>query len=365
MSWQGILGQDAVVEGFRRTLERGRLASSYLFAGPAGVGKRTFALKLAQTLLCSRSEPTEMAPCGECPACQQVLVQTHTDIQIVSLPEDKKDIPIELLIGDKKKDRRNKEGFCYNLSRKPLRGGRKIGIIDDADLLNEAGANCLLKTLEEPPPRSLLILLSTNVSRQLATIRSRCQIIRFRPLTESNLQELIAKSDAVENPDRAEMLVGLEHAGLAESILWSEEPFWNFRQELLNLLAHVPPPVEQLSQVVQSFIEQEKAPAERRKRMQLTFRLTAFFYRTLLRMAVGTAVEMETTDTPHLDETLALAVSKARKFLESDQNSAIESLTRMIDRSLAAEQHTNQNANPATVVGCWADDLNGCLSAQI
>ena len=365
MSWQGILGQDAVVEGFRRTLERERLASSYLFAGPAGVGKRTFALKLAQTLLCSRSKPTEMAPCGECPACQQVLVQTHPDIQIVSLPEDKRDIPIELLIGDKKKDRRNKEGFCYNLSRKPLRGGRKIGIIDDADLLNEAGANCLLKTLEEPPPRSLLILLSTNASRQLPTIRSRCQIMRFRPLSQSHLQELIAKNEAIENPERTERLIGLEDAGLAESILWAEEPFWNFRSELLKLLAHMPPPIEQLTQVVQSFVEQEKAPSERRKRMQLTFRLTAFFYRTLLHMAVGTDAEVAPTDTSHLDEMLSLAVSKARVFLEVDQNSAIESLTRMIERSLAAEQQVDRNVNPGTLIGCWADDLGACISTPV
>jgi DNA polymerase-3 subunit delta' len=365
MSWHGLLGQDQVVASFRRALTRERLATSYLFVGPEGVGKRTFALKLAQTLLCERNEPKEMAPCDTCPPCQQVLAMTHPDIEIVSLPEDKKDIPISLLIGDQQKGRRNKEGFCYNLSRKPSRGGRKIGIIDDADKLNEAGANCLLKTLEEPPARSLLILLSNNASSQLPTIRSRCQIIRFENLHQTHLCELIAKTDEIENPDRAETLAGLEEVGLAESILWAEESFWEFRCELLGLLANVPPAVDQLTHIVQNFVEQEKAPIERRKRMTLTFRLAAYFYRTLLRLAVNPGAELEHGDAPYLDETLMRSVTKAEKCFDLHQIQAIDALTRMIDRSLAAEQQTHQNANSSTVIGCWADDLNACFVASV
>ena len=365
MSWQGLLGQDQVVAGFRRALTRGRLATSYLFVGPEGVGKRAFALKLAQTLLCERNDPVEMSPCGDCPPCQQVLALTHPDIEIVSLPEDKKDIPIRLLIGDAQKGRRNKEGFCYNLSRKPSRGGRKIGIIDDADRLNEEGANCLLKTLEEPPPRSLLILLSNNASSQLPTIRSRCQSMRFQPLSQTHLRELIAKTDEIENPARAESLAGLEGAGLAESLLWAEDAFWEFRCELLNTLSQLPPDVDQLTHVVQSFVEQDKAPVERRKRMTLTFRLTAYFYRLLLRLAVSPETEIKDNSGPYLDDTLMRAVSMGRKSLPQDANCGVEALTRMIDRSLAAEQQTHQNANPTTVVGCWADDLNVCLLTSL
>ena len=365
MSWQGLLGQDQVVAGFRRALTRGRLATSYLFVGPEGVGKRAFALKLAQTLLCERSDPVEMSPCGDCPPCQQVLALTHPDIEIVSLPEDKKDIPIRLLIGDAQKGRRNKEGFCYNLSRKPSRGGRKIGIIDDADRLNEEGANCLLKTLEEPPPRSLLILLSNNASSQLPTIRSRCQSMRFQPLSQTHLRELIAKTDEIENPARAESLAGLEGAGLAESLLWAEDAFWEFRCELLNTLSQLPPDVDQLTHVVQSFVEQDKAPVERRKRMTLTFRLTAYFYRLLLRLAVSSETEIKDDSGPYLDDTLRRAVSMGRESLPQDADCGVEALTRMIDRSLAAEQQTHQNANPTTVVGCWADDLNVCLLTSL
>ena len=96
MTWHGIEGHDDVVELFRRALERGRLASSFLFAGPAGVGKRSFALKLAQALLCSARPEEALDPCGECPECAQVAAVTHPDLMLVSKPADKSVIPVEL-----------------------------------------------------------------------------------------------------------------------------------------------------------------------------------------------------------------------------------------------------------------------------
>src|SRR5687768_14848315 len=100
MSWQGIEGHDAVVEQFRRALTRGRLASTFLFVGPPGVGKRAFARQLAKTLLCSESPPERMSPCGRCPSCQQVAARTHPDLFEIAKPEDRSFIPIKLLIGE-------------------------------------------------------------------------------------------------------------------------------------------------------------------------------------------------------------------------------------------------------------------------
>jgi len=195
MTWHGVEGHDDVVEQFRRALQRRRLASSFLFAGPEGIGKRTFALTLARALLC-RNRPEEMLdPCGECPACAQVLAGTHPDLEQVAKPKDRAFIPLELLIGDK--EHRGREGLCHNISLKPYMGGRKIAIIDDADHLNPEGANCLLKTLEEPPPKSVLILIGTSPAKQLPTIRSRCQLIRFRPLPADVVAELLIARELV------------------------------------------------------------------------------------------------------------------------------------------------------------------------
>ena len=177
MSWNEILGHRDVLERFRKSVMRGRLASTFLFVGPAGIGKRTFAAKLAQALLCESTADTDLDPCGHCPACQQAAAGTHPDLEIIGKPRDKNFIPIETFIGDR--EHRRQEGLCHNLGMKPFRGGRKIAIVDDADYLNAEGANSLLKTLEEPPPKSVLILISESEHRQLDTIRSRSQLVRF------------------------------------------------------------------------------------------------------------------------------------------------------------------------------------------
>ena len=164
MTWQGIHGHDDVVEKFRRALARQRLASSFLFAGPAGIGKRTFAIRLAQALLCPERPEAALDPCGTCHSCTMALAGTHPDVDLVGKPADKAFLPVELLLGDR--EHRGREGLCHRIALRPFLGGRKIAVIDDADALNAEGANCLLKTLEEPPPRSVLILVGTSPAKQ-------------------------------------------------------------------------------------------------------------------------------------------------------------------------------------------------------
>ena len=358
MTWQGLRGQDEVVERFRRTLDRGRLASSYLFVGPPGVGKRTFASRFVQTLLCSRVEPTEMAPCGECDACQQVIAGTHPDLEIVGLPEEKEFIPLELLIGDKEKDRRNKEGFCYNLSRKPLPGGRKIGIINDADALNQEGANCLLKPLEEPPPRSLLILIGTHPQLQLPTIRSRCQTVHFRPLSTADLVDLVVEEGGtIENRDRAAILAAQSAGGVHEALLWAEERLWPFRSELFELLGQLPPDSERLGKLVQAFVSQESTSGDRRKKLRLAVQLVEDFYRALLYKL------LEIDELSPLGEpALRTAVEQAAEHTSSSGFEGSKIVVDSLDRCLVARKHIDQNANPAALIGCWVDDLVRCTS---
>ncbi len=133
-------------------------------------------------------------PCGRCPGCVQVLAGTHPDLIQISRPPGKNDIPVGMLKGD---DDYHpvEQSLLFNLALKPFYGGRKVAIVDDADDLNPAGANCLLKTLEEPPPRSVLILLSTSVDRQLPTIRSRAEIVRFKPLAPEIVARLLVQQN--------------------------------------------------------------------------------------------------------------------------------------------------------------------------
>ena len=94
MTWQGIIGHDRLVDQFRRSLEHRRLATTFLFVGPDGIGKRTFALKLAQAMLCSQSREEERNPCGTCADRKQVTTDSHPDLQLIRKPDDKAYIPV-------------------------------------------------------------------------------------------------------------------------------------------------------------------------------------------------------------------------------------------------------------------------------
>ena len=106
---------------------------------------------------------------------------THPDLHLVSKPADRGFIPLSAFIGDEA--HRMREGLCHTIALKPMMGGRRVAIIDDADYLNDESANALLKTLEEPPPRSVLILIAGNLERQLPTIRSPPRSSALHPWT--------------------------------------------------------------------------------------------------------------------------------------------------------------------------------------
>src|SRR5205807_1760656 len=112
-----------------------------------------------------------------CPACTQVEAGTHPDVFYLRTPEGKHELPVAEM-----------REFCSRMALKPMRGSRKIGMVEDADDFNEESANSFLKTLEEPPPGSLLILLATSVDRQLPTIQSRCQVVHFNSLAAGDLR---------------------------------------------------------------------------------------------------------------------------------------------------------------------------------
>jgi len=254
VAWQGILGHDAVVEQFRRSLARGRLPSTFLFVGPMGIGKRTFALKLAQTLLCQAVPAEQMAPCGKCDSCVQVAALTHPDLIVISKPADRSAIPLAALVGDD--NHRMREGLCHDISLKAFMGGRKVAIIDDADFLNEEGANCLLKTLEEPPPKSVLILIGTSADKQLPTISSRSQTIRFGGLDRRDVAELLEAQGLVADRDQAEWLAEFAEGSLARAMELADEQLWSFRETLLQALARRPLASVPLAQQVVAFVDE-------------------------------------------------------------------------------------------------------------
>ena len=322
MAWQGILGHDSVMEKFRRAAQRGRLSGSFLFIGPAGVGKKMFTIALAKTLLCKNRNEEQWVPCGSCPSC--VLFPEHPDFYTVSKPDDKTFIPLELFIGAK--ERRGREGLCYEISRTPYMGNRKIAMIDDADYMNQEGANSLLKTLEEPPPDSLLILLGTSATKQLPTIRSRCQIVRFAPLSGQNLATILHKIGAVNTLEQGMRIAGQGgNGGIEQALDWNDESLDSFRENLNRVLSLASPDYVKLASMVNGFVESVgKEPQAKRKRLRMVFA-----------MALG-------HDRLQLEKTAFSDAEKARLYI------------RRIEQTLDAMWQIDRNFNLPLIIGHWA-----------
>ena len=165
-----LQGQDQVIGALRNALGRNRLPHALAFHGPRGVGKATCAGQLARALNCRREGPLDA--CGHCVSCQKIRRGYHPDV--LWLAPEARALKIAQV-------RQVIEAVVY----RPHEGERRVIVIDDAHTLNPASQNALLKTLEEPPPSSHLILVTPAFRSLLPTVRSRCQALRFRPLAAS------------------------------------------------------------------------------------------------------------------------------------------------------------------------------------
>ncbi|MBP6944078.1 MAG: DNA polymerase III subunit delta' [Candidatus Omnitrophica bacterium] len=180
MPFNSVIGQELAVDLLKRSISDGRLAHAYLFIGPEGTGKSLLARIFAQALNC---ENKGADPCGECVSCRKIEGGIHPDVVAV-VPEGKSvQIGIEPV--------RRMEA---SMSLKPYEGRTKVFIVDGADRMTEEAANSLLKTLEEPPKDTVMVLLASNMFKLQPTIVSRCQKVLFHPLGErSIMKELIER----------------------------------------------------------------------------------------------------------------------------------------------------------------------------
>jgi DNA polymerase-3 subunit delta' len=287
MAWQGIEGHDAVAAGLAAAEARGRIAGSYLFIGPPGVGKGAFARALARAVVCLDARPG-LAACGQCRSCIQAAAGSHPDIDLVAKPADKSTIPLETFIGDAA--HRMREGLCWRLLLKPAVGSRKVAIILDADHLAEEAANCLLKTLEEPPPGAVIILVGTGLERQLPTIRSRCQVIRFGPLPVETVRQLLAAElDRAGNEvDPATVAAAAAGSGgsLDRARLLADPEVGAFRNRLVELLSRRPLAGVDLARETIALVEAAgKEAPPRRARLVAVIGMAVDFLRAAIRQA--------------------------------------------------------------------------------
>lgn len=232
-----LTGNERVKQFLRRMLEMRRVPGALLFSGEEGIGKKLFALELARALNCRSRQGVEA--CGKCGICQRTIVLNYPAAQDQDVLEkiiwtNHPDVGMVVAPG-----RWLKVDQMRSIEReanyRPFEGAVRVFIIDDADKLNEPSANALLKILEEPPPTSHLILVTSRPAMLLPTIRSRCQPIRFSPLTANEIeQHLVANKLA--KPSEAKLRARAAGGSLARALTDDLETFTERREAMLEVL---------------------------------------------------------------------------------------------------------------------------------
>lgn len=287
MPFSDILGHERIVEVLRRSLQNGKTAHSYLFEGIPGCGRRTTARALIQALFCTVLSDEA---CGTCPSCRKIAGGNHPDIHLLEPLPDKRDISIEQI-----------RNLQHDLSLRPYEAPRKACIIEPAERMNPSSANALLKTLEEPPGDALIILITENAGQLLPTIRSRCQMLRFAPLsTEHVLQLLEAQGVATE---AAALLAPMSGGSLERARELDNEALIVRREAVLSRLAQL-----NINRIATVFDAAEELSGNRDATLELLDMLLSFF-RDAVHLGAGSPEILNRTVRPAIE-----AIAERRPF---------------------------------------------------
>jgi DNA polymerase-3 subunit delta' len=272
--------------------------------------------------------------CGRCASCALVAAGTHPDLILAARPEDKVDLPIEIV-----------RELIEHLSLKPARGGRKVAILDHADDLNAEAANAFLKTLEEPPPGSILILIGgPTPERQFTTILSRCQVVPFSPLRKDEVTELL-REHGIADEVRLDRLVRVAGGSIGQALALDDESLWEFRKKLLATLAATKFDAFELATEWNHSIEEAgKEPGVRRRRASL-----------MLRLLIGLLQDSHRVF--HGVEPLVADSSEATILRAVAGHLGSERLVAWIDRATEADLRIDRKVQLDLVVEAFADTL--------
>ena len=221
MGFAEIIGHSKQLRTLRAGLSNQRLHHAYLFLGPDGVGKRTIAGALAQAIHCSEQNGDY---CGRCVNCASIIDRNHADVRFIGPLPDKKEISIQQI-----------RELERDLRYRSFGGKRKIAIIDPVVSMNVAAQNALLKTLEEPPANSLLILIAPNAGGLLPTVRSRCLRLSFAPLPRADVAAFLQSQHLVKVGD-AEFLAAMALGSIGAALSLDQEALIERRKRWSGVL---------------------------------------------------------------------------------------------------------------------------------
>jgi DNA polymerase-3 subunit delta' len=225
MPFADVLGHDHVKTVLARLIERSRLPGALLLAGPSGVGKKKLALEVACALVCE--SPSAAGACARCHACLRSARGIHPDVFLIE-PATANAMKIDQV----------RDAVRDILSR-PFEGRARAFVLDEAHLLTEEASNALLKSLEEPPPTSHVLLVTASPQTLLPTIRSRCQILRVGALPPTVIEGYLCERAGLP-PEEARLRASLAGGSLGQALAFESEAYRSVREGVLRLLERVP-----------------------------------------------------------------------------------------------------------------------------
>ncbi len=211
----------------RQWLSRSRSGPypSLLFTGPQGLGKRLCALWYAALLNCHQAGAE---PCGQCPSCLKIASGNHADLLVSERVDNKKTLGVGEI----------REGIS-RAQYAPFERGFRVWIVPEAERLTEEAQNALLKTLEEPPRSLITVLVTSNPGILLPTVTSRCQPLRFRPLANEEVEQLLVQRGC--GREQAQQVAGLAEGRVGAALRYVQSPLlWEQREATLDLLLKLP-----------------------------------------------------------------------------------------------------------------------------
>ena len=228
MTWE-IFGHDWAVKLLKIHAAGEKLRHAYLFVGPVGIGRRTLALHFAQALNCQRA-PAPGEFCGECRDCRGIQKMQHPDLSLVKPEEGHQDILIDQV-----------RALQHTLALAPYAAAYRVALLPDFQHVTIQAQNALLKTLEEPPEKVILLLTVNAAESLLPTIVSRCEVIRLRPASLRDTQDFLQSNRGLDE-DQARLIAHLSGGRIGAALHMVEDPhLLDGRRETIDTLLNLLP----------------------------------------------------------------------------------------------------------------------------
>ncbi len=323
-----LRGHDAVRARFREMLEHGRLAHALLLVGKPGIGKRRLARELAQALNC---EQRGYPPDGSCLSCRKIANRAHPDV--IEVEAEGKTLKVDQV-----------RELTAALRFKPYEGRTKVAILADAERMNAAAMNALLKTLEEPPSDTVLILTALSLESLLPTVISRCQVVRVQPLATAVVEEMLMERIQVERSE-ARLLAVLSEGSVGKALNLDREFFLEGRRRIISRF------FELSANSPSAILDWAEELAKLREDPEEVVDVLATLYRDLLLEKAGLPAAV------HAD--LVPAVQAAAGRISP------EAIVTGLERLERARRRLRQNANPRLVLAALTLALKGVPGASL